>query len=111
MKKPKYNNTKTIVNDITFDSKREARRYIDLKIMQANNLISELRMQVPYTLVEAQKGGLRNELAVKYIADFVYFDNGLKKTIIEDVKGMATPIYVVKRKLMKQLGYEITQTK
>ena len=109
MKKSKYSNIKTVINDIRFDSKREAQRYIDLKIMQANNLISDLRLQVPYTLIESQKGGIRKELALKYIADFVYYDNQLKKQIILDVKGVKTPIYIAKRKLMKQLGYEITE--
>ena len=89
MKKPKYNNTKTIVNDITFDSKRESRRYIELKILERGNIISDLLLQVPYVLIPAQKGGIRNELALKYIADFVYFDVALNKPVIEDVKGFS----------------------
>ena len=109
MKKQKYNNTNTIVNDITFDSKREAKRYNELKLMQAGNLISDLRLQVPYVLVEAQKGGIRKELALKYIADFVYYNKLIKDTIIEDVKGVKTPIYIAKRKMMKALGFEITE--
>ena len=110
MKKPKYNNTKTIVNDITFDSKREAKRYNELKLLERCNIISDLQLQVSYVLIPAQKGGLRNELALKYIADFVYFDNELNKIIIEDVKGVKTPIYIAKRKMMKSLGYEVTET-
>ena len=109
MKKPKYNNTKTIVNDITFSSKLEARRYTELKILERGNIISGLRLQVVYTLIPSQKGGLRNELALKYIADFVYLDVALNKTIIEDVKGVKTPIYIAKRKMMKSLGHEITE--
>ena len=109
MKKQKYNNTKTIVNDITFASKREARRYTELKILERGNIISDLQLQVSYVLIPAQKGGLRNELALKYIADFTYFDNELNKQIILDVKGVKTPIYIAKRKMMKSLGHEITE--
>ena len=109
MKKSKYNNIKTVIDGITFDSKREARRYSELKLMQAGNLISDLRLQVPYVLVEAQKGGIRKELALKYLADFVYYNKLIKDTIIEDVKGVKTPIYIAKRKMMKALGLEITE--
>lgn len=110
MKKPKYNNIKTLIDGITFHSKREAKRYSELKLMQAGNIISELRLQVPYTLIPAQKGVLRNELALKYIADFVYYNKIIKDIIIEDVKGVKTPIYIAKRKMMKKLGFEITET-
>ena len=104
--KTKYNNIKTVIDDITFDSKREAKRYSELKLMQAGNLISYLRTQVPYTIVEAQRGGIRKELALKYIADFVYYDNQLKKQIILDVKGVKTPIYIAKRSEERRVGKE-----
>ena len=77
MKKQKYNNTKTIVNDITFDSKREAKRYSELKLLERCNIISDLQLQVSYVLIPAQNGGLRNELALKYIADFTKRSNAL----------------------------------
>ena len=109
MKKQKYNNTKTIVNDITFASKLEARRYTELKILERGNIISDLQLQVSYVLIPSQKGGIRNELSLKYIADFVYVDVALGKTIVEDVKGFSTPIFIAKRKMMKQMGYEITE--
>ena len=99
-----------MIDGIKFASKKEGRRYSELKLMKAGNLISDLRLQVVYTLIEAQKGGIRKELPLKYVADFVYFDIEQNKQIIADVKGMATPIYIAKRKLMKQLGYEITET-
>lgn len=99
-----------MIDGITFDSKRESKRYSELKLLERGKAISNLQLQVPYVLIPAQKGGLRNELALKYIADFVYWDNELNKQIIADVKGMKTPIYVAKRKMMKQLGYEITET-
>ena len=106
----KYNNIKTVIDGITFASKREATRYSELKLLERGKCISDLRLQVPYVLIESQKGGIRKELALKYIADFVYFDNELNKQIILDVKGVKTPIYIAKRKLMKSLGFEITET-
>ena len=110
MKRSKHNNIKTVVDNITFASKLEARRYSELKLMQAGNLISDLRLQVPYVLIPSQSGGLRKERALKYVADFVYYNHLIKDTIIEDTKGMATQLYVAKRKMMKQLGFEITET-
>ena len=107
--KAKYNNKKTVVDGITFDSMREAKRYSELKLLELGKCISDLRLQVPYELIPAQLGGIRKELPTKYIADFVYFDNELNKTIIADTKGVKTKDYVIKRKLMKLMGHEITE--
>ena len=97
MNKPaenKYHATRTVVDGITFDSKREAARYAELKLMQRAGLISDLRRQVKYELIPKQQG----ERAVSYIADFVYSENG--QTVVEDVKGVRTPVYKIKKKLM-----------
>ena len=101
----KYGNHKTTVDNITFDSKREAKRYGELKLLERGKVISDLQLQVKFELVPAQKGGLRKELPVTYIADFVYTLDG--KQVIEDTKGVKTKDYIIKRKLMKQLGHEI----
>lgn len=53
----KYHATRTIVDSITFDSKREAARYAELKLMQRAGLISDLRRQVKYELIPKQQGG------------------------------------------------------
>jgi len=90
----KYHATRTVVDGITFDSKREAARYAELKLMQRAGLISDLRRQVKYELIPKQQG----ERAVSYIADFVYSENG--QTVVEDVKGVRTPVYKIKKKLM-----------
>ena len=90
----KYNATKTVIDSITFASKREAARYTELKLMQRSGLISDLRRQVKYELIPKQQG----ERAVSYIADFVYTEDG--KTVVEDVKGVRTPVYKIKKKLM-----------
>lgn len=77
-----------------YASKREAKRAADLKLLEKAGHIKELREQVTYELVP--KCG--KERAVKYIADFVYQQDG--KVVVEDVKGRRTPVYIIKRKLM-----------
>lgn len=100
----KYRNKKTVVDGIKFDSQREATRYSVLKIMQAAGVISDLRLQVPYVI---NVNGLK---ICKYVADFVYIDNG--REVVEDVKGMKTPTYNLKKKLMKAVhGIEIQEVK
>lgn len=100
----KYHNKKTVVDGITFDSKREATRYGALKMLERVKRISNLRTQVKYPLIV-------NEIKVcDYVADFVYEEAG--RTIVEDVKGMRTRIYSVKKKLMKAvLGISILETR
>ena len=62
-------------------------------------VISDLKMQVPFELIPSQKrDGKTVERPVKYIADFVYTQDG--ETVVEDAKGMRTKEYVIKRKLM-----------
>lgn len=90
----KYKNQKVYVDGIKFDSQREANRYKQLKSLEKNNFIKNLRRQVIYELVPKQAG----ERAVKYIADFVYTQDG--ETVVEDVKGFKTDAYIIKRKLM-----------
>ena len=100
----KYRNKKTVVDGIKFDSQREATRYSVLKIMQAAGVISDLRLQVPYVMTV---NGLK---ICKYVADFVYVDRG--REVVEDVKGMKTPTYNLKKKLMKAVhGIEIQEEK
>lgn len=91
----KYGNKKTWVGDIKFDSKREAARYCVLKEMEDKGEIRDLKLQLPFLLIPKQG----KERAVKYIADFVYRDeNGSQ--VVEDVKGVKTDVYKIKRKLM-----------
>lgn len=92
----KYNNRKTVVDGITFDSKREAARWQQLKLMERGGLIEGLERQVKYELVPRQV----RERSVDYYADFVYTDNSNNQQVVEDVKGVRTSTYVIKRKLM-----------
>lgn len=111
-KKSKYGAKKAIIDGITFDSKKEAKRYQELSMMQRSGFISSLQMQVKYVLIPAQRepdivgkrgGKVQGKLLereVAYIADFVYVDNDTGETIVEDTKGFRTPEYIIKRKLM-----------
>ena len=106
----KYHNIKTG----GFDSRKEARRYNELLLLQKVGIIYDLMTQVKYELIPAQyesyerygKNGKRLENGkrlierkVEYIADFVYKDS-TGKTIVEDTKGVKTKDYIIKRKLM-----------
>jgi hypothetical protein len=96
----KYKAQKTTVDWITYDSRKEAVRAQELKLMQRAGLISDLQCQVPYELIPAQRSaeGRLLERAVIYKADFVYTEDG--KTVVEDVKGLRTKEYILKRKIM-----------
>lgn len=104
-KKNKYNAQKAVVDGITFDSKKEAKRYSELKLLVQSGVITNLRLQVPYILYsKSQYGGVR-----KYLADFVYIENG--KEIVEDVKGHKTKEYSLKRRMMAEIhGIVIKET-
>lgn len=97
----KYNNKKITVDGQKFDSKKEANRYKELKLMEKAGAIKDLRMQAKFTLIPAQRDeatGKVVERECSYKADFVYEEDG--KTVVEDVKGFRTKEYVIKRKLM-----------
>ena len=113
----KYGNKKVVVAGIAFDSKREAMRYQDLNFLQMCGAISDLKRQVVFELIPAQrekstkvykKGRKKGqpiegkiiEKAVTYIADFTYIDSATGKMVVEDAKGMRTRDYIIKRKLM-----------
>jgi hypothetical protein len=99
MKGSKYGNQKIMLDGICFDSRKEARRYSALKLLERAGKISDLELQKEYTLIPSQYIGKKCvERAVKYKADFVYQENG--KTVVEDTKGMRTKDYIIKRKLM-----------
>lgn len=93
----KYSAKKTSVAGVTFDSRREADRYRGLLLLERSGAIRGLILQPAFEVVPKQK----DERAVKYIADFQYVDVETGKTIVEDVKGMRTRDYIIKRKLFK----------
>ena len=108
----KYRNNKITLGGETYDSMKEYYRYLDLVLMQQAGEIKELRRQVKYVLIPAQRepdtigsrGGRKKgkllEREVAYIADFVYIDTKTGETVVEDTKGMKTTEYIIKRKMM-----------
>ena len=108
----KYGNQKVELDGHVFDSKKECRRYAELKLMEKAGEIKDLELQKPYVIQPSffDKQGKR-QTAVKYVADFVYQDKD-GNTIIEDVKSPATRkdrVYRLKKKMMAYNGHEITE--
>ena len=101
-KRSKFGAKKTEVDGIIFDSKREATRYYDLRVMQSAGLITGLTLQVRYDLV------VNGEKIGRYTSDFNYYENG--QLVVEDTKGVKTRDYVLRKKLMKAIyGIEIRE--
>lgn len=122
----KYKSKSIIIDGIVFQSKKEGRRWTELRMLERVGEITNLHRQVPFILIpeqrlpgtETYKSGPRKgqvkpgpvlERKVTYIADFMYEQNG--KVVVEDTKGMRTKEYVIKRKLMLyKYGIRIKET-
>ncbi len=110
-KKSKYKAKKVVVDGITFDSKKEARRYSELKLLEKTDLIRDLELQKRYELQAKYKNGLGKGIRkIEYVADFVYYDVKKDKVVVEDVKGYKTDIYKLKKKLFEKQHYPLTIT-
>ena len=114
----KYHSKKITRDGMTFDSLKEYRKFRELLLLEKAGEITDLKRQVEFELIPAQyeeiptgevykRGELKGqpkikrvclELSVKYIADFVYKEDG--KTIVVDTKGFRTKDYILKRKMM-----------
>lgn len=106
----KMHNVPTIVAGIRFDSKKEARRYEELMALLRLGKIRDLRLQQDFTLQEAYTTPEGRRIrAIRYRADFVYIDCATERRVIEDVKGRRTDVYMMKRKMMAQRGYDIRE--
>lgn len=109
--KSKYHATKTVIDGITFDSKREAKRYQELKLMERAGKIRCLRRQVRFELLPAFDAGGKHYRPTSYIADFVYTDCGTGEVVVEDVKGVRTDVYRLKSKMFAhKFGVAILET-
>ena len=103
MRPNKYKAKKTVVDGIKFASKREAARYKDLLVLERAGQIACLELQHVYHLI------VNGVNLGKYIADFLYIENG--SVVVEDAKGFKTPVYRLKKKLMFALyGVQIRET-
>lgn len=110
MKRNKYNNLPTIVDEIKFHSKKESARYSQLKLEEKAGLIKDLQLQVPFELIPKLVINGKAERAIKYVADFTYYDQA-GNYIVEDVKGIVLDTFKLKYRLMKlQHGIEIKIT-
>ena len=108
----KYHNKKTVIDGIKFDSEKEGNYYLKLKMLEKAGKIRDLRLQVPFVLLETFKVGDRTYRKAKYIADFTYYDDKDKLHVI-DVKSEATrkdKTYQLKKKLLAwKYGLEIEE--
>mgnify|MGYP000868497194 CR=1 FL=1 len=125
MRRSKYGNRKTVVDGITFDSKKEANRFRELQLLERAGKITALQRQVKYVLIPTQreftneiykkgahqghfKPGKVLEKECSYIADFAYIQDGAY--VVEDTKGVRTEAYKIKRKLMlERYGIQIKE--
>lgn len=99
----KYNAKKTVVDDIEFDSMKEAERYRELKLLEKGKEIRNLVLQPRFLLQEKFKDKQgKTHRKIEYVADFLYIDKD-DKAIVEDVKGMITAVYKLKKKMFLNL--------
>ena len=97
----KYNNKKVVVDGIKFDSKKEANRYIELKLLEKAGSIQDLELQPAFELIPSFKKNGKTYKSTKYIADFCYYDTKKLKYVVEDTKGYLTETYKLKKKLFE----------
>lgn len=96
----KYRNKKIIIDGIKFDSIAEGRRYKELKLLEKAGKISDLELQPKFELQEKYTNAKGEHVrAITYKADFCYIEN--EKIIVEDVKGVITKEFAIKKKLFE----------
>ena len=93
----KYGAKKTEIDGFVFDSKAESRRYSELKLLEKAGEIRDLELQPNYAIV------VNKTYIAAYFSDFRYFDITRKEIVVEDVKGMKTPVYRLKKKLVEAI--------
>ena len=107
----KYHNKKTVVDGIKFDSRLEAERYEQLKILKRAGVIRDLELQPEYELIPSFRKNGKTWRRTVYKADFRYILCEDDKTIIEDVKGstaVITDVFRLKQKLFEYKYPELT---
>ena len=106
----KYGAKRATVGDEKFSSKREAKRWVELQLLQRGGEIHDLRRQVPIALI-GSKDMIRTPTGrvMTYVADFIYFDCRANAEVIEDSKGYPTPEYKLKRAILAAQGVTIVE--
>lgn len=105
----KYFNKKIIVDGIKFDSKKEANRFKELKLLKQSGVIKELELQKVFELQPKYINNKGEHIrAITYKADFFYYDNEKEKYIVEDTKGFRTEVYKLKKKLFEYTYPDLT---
>lgn len=99
----KYNAKKIKIDGHTFDSKREAQRYCELKLFLKAGEIRDLVLQPRFLLQDEffDKNDIKHK-KIEYVADFLYIDKD-GKAIVEDVKGVLTDVYKIKKKMFLKI--------
>ena len=98
MRRNKYNARKVNRDGYVFDSQREANRYSELRVLERAGEIGALEVHPRYILQEAFDDAWGTHYRpIHYVGDFVYWENG--DHIVEDVKGVETQVFKIKRKL------------
>lgn len=107
----KYKNKKIVIDGIKFDSQKEGKRYLQLKLLKRAGEIKDLELQKEFILQPSFKKNNKSYRKITYKADFCYFDNRKGKYIVEDVKGFKTEVYRLKKKVFeyKYEDYEIKE--
>ena len=107
----KYHNKKTVADGIKFDSKLEAERYAQLKMMERAGVIRDLELQPEYELIPSFRKNGKTWRRTLYKADFMYILAEDDSYIIEDVKGstaVITDVFRLKQKLFEYRYPELT---
>ena len=106
MPRNKYHAQPTTIDGIRFDSKREAARYLELKLLHLAGVIHKLQVHPRYVLLEPFECKGVKYRGIFYEGDFEYYENGQR--VCEDVKGVKTQVFRIKEKLfIKRYGDEI----
>jgi hypothetical protein len=105
----KYRAVRTEIDGILFDSKAEGRRYQELRLMAVAGLITDLELQPRYELQPAYTKAGKRIRAIEYRADFRYRTKS-GAVVVEDVKGMETAEFKIKRKMFEYRYPEFTLT-
>lgn len=108
-KKSKFKNIRTVIDGISFDSKREGARYCELKLLEKAGEIGNLELQPSFKLscgdrpILIKSPGYPNGRQATYRADFAYWCPKREKRVIEDSKGYRTDIFKLKKAIVEAM--------